>query len=216
MNFFNFNKSDVNKNILYNKYLLYFIFIISFGNFFIELMNNNMYFVVIYIIIGLLTSFFNKNMIVILSMSVIFANILNYGKMSTVEGYEDEFEAETDHEHENDEENEVDKALGTKPTDDDGIIDELVDQEIKKRKNKKKKNKEDDEEDNDEEDEDTTTKSKKKEGLTELNDDLDINYDKADKLLDKQKDILKNLNQYKPFLETIQGIAKNSGLSKVN
>lgn len=215
MNFFNFNKSEVNKNILYNKYLLYFIFIISFGNFFIELMKNNMYFVVIYIIIGLLTSFFNKNMIVILSMAVIFANILNYGNMSTVEGYEDEHEDEHEGYEDEDEDNEVDKALGTKSTDDDGIIDELVDQEIKKKKNKKKKNNDDD---SDIDEKDTKSKKKNKEGLTEFNEQkvLDMNYEKAEKLLDKQKDILRNLNQYKPFLETIQGIAKNSGLSKVN
>jgi hypothetical protein len=208
MNFFKFNKSDVNKNLLYNKYLLYFIFIISFGNFFLELMKSNMYFVAIYIIIGFLTSFFNKNMIVILSMAVIFANIFNYGNMVTVEGYED---------HDDNEENEVDKALGTKSTDDDGIIDELVDQEIKKRKNKKKKNKGQEDEDENEDEDDDNSKKKNKEGLTDLNDKvLDMNYEKAERLLDKQKDILKNLNQYKPFLETIQGIAKNSGLTKTN
>jgi len=163
-----------------------------------------MYFVAIYIIIGFLTSFFNKNMIVILSLAVIFANILNYGKMVTVEGYED---------HEDNEDNDVDKALGTKSTDDDGIIDELVDQEIEKNKNKKKKHHDDEDED----EEHTTSKKKNKEGLTDLNDEvLDMKYEKAERLLDKQKDILKNLNQYKPFLETIQGIAKNSGLSKTN
>ena len=39
------NKMDFNKNILHNKYLLYVIFFISMGNFFIELMNGDMYFV---------------------------------------------------------------------------------------------------------------------------------------------------------------------------
>ena len=205
MKFFNINKTDINKNILYNKYLLYFIFFISFGNFFIELMKSNMYFIAIYILIGFLTSFFNKNMIVILSMAVIFANILNYGRISTVEGYEDE---------EDEEQTDLDKALGTKKTEDDGIIDEIVGEDEHEHEDNKKKKKKKTEPDSDDEDTKKKKNKKKKEGLTQLTDQavLEMNYAKAEKLMDQQKDILKNLNQYKPFLETIQGIAKSSGI----
>ena len=208
------NKTEVNKNILYNKYLLYFLFIISFGNFFIELMKGNMYFVAIYILIGFLTSFFNKNMIVILSMAVIFANVLNYGRNSTLEGYEDKEKKEKKEKNyknkdddEDKEKNQVDKVLGTKSTNDDGIIDELVEQDNKKHKKKKKKHSGSDSD---------REYPKKKEGLTQLTDQaiLDMNYKKAENLMSQQQDILKNLKEYKPFLETIQGIAKNSGFAK--
>ena len=224
MKFFNINKSVLNKNILYNKYLLYFIFVLSFGNFFIELMNSNMYFVAVYILIGFLTSFFHKNMIIILSVAVIFANVLNYGRASTLEGYEDEHEHAHENENENEQEeeqgkqqddntdnentekNDVDKVLGTESTDDDGIIDELVDQEIKKRKNKKKNTEIDTPKEK-------KPREKKKEEFTDQAL-LDMNYEKAEKLMNEQKDILKNLNEYKPFLETIQGIVKTTGINR--
>jgi hypothetical protein len=162
-------KQNFNKNFLYNKYVLYFIFFFSFGNFFIEMMKGDMFFVCMYILIGFLTSFFNKNMIIILSISVIFANILKYGRASTMEGLENNSSPSSN----------VDDASHNQVTDQDTPI-------------------------------------SKKEGLKEMTDQemLDMNYMKAEKLMSKQEDILQKLNEYKPFLDTMQGIAKNTGLSK--
>ena len=215
-----------NENILHNKYILYFIFILSFGNFFIEMMNGDMYFVTIYIIIGFLTSFFNKNMIVILSISVIFANILKYGRASTLEGFDGE-------------KNEVDKALTNDTSNEGNAIDKLVDgtekekdkdddddeekegkhkekkHKEKKEKKEKKKHESDSESDSDSDDEGKKKKKKKtKDGFTdkELK---NMDYEQTDQLLENQKIFLKNMKQYKPFLDTMQGIAKSmSGFVK--
>lgn len=212
MNFqkmFKTNNMDFDKNILHNKYLLYVIFFISVGNFFMELMNNNMYFVSIYILIGILTSFFNKNMIVILSLSAIFTNILKYGRATTHEGFESE---ETD----------IDKALQTDTSRDGELIDEIVEGKEHKKKDKHKKHKHHSDSDSDSDEEEESDKEKrekkrKKEGLKQYSDeDMDnMDYEKSEQLLKNQKQLLKNMKEYKPFLDTIQGLAKNiSGFVK--
>jgi len=206
------NKMDFNKNILHNKYLLYVIFFISMGNFFIELMNGDMYFVALYILIGVLTTFFNKNMIVVLSLAAIFANILKYGRASTYEGFNDNAEGE---------ETDVEKALGADTSHDGEIIDEIVEGKESKKKHKKEKKHHLNEVDSDDEgsvqEKEENKKKKKKEGLKQYSDqDLDaMDYEKTEKLLKNQNQILKNMKEYKPFLDTIQGLAKNiSGFVK--
>lgn len=209
-------KTGFSENILHNTYTLYLIAFISFGNFFMEMMSGNMYFISVYIIIGFLTSFFNKNMIIILFMSLIFANILTYGRSSTVEGFDGEDEEKSD----------LDKALGTEDTKDDGVIDKIVGDEKKEKKDKKekkekkdKKDKKDedsdeDEESDDEEDKKEKKKKKTKEKFTEQ-ELKHMEYKESEKLLENQNLLLKNMKEYKPFLETIQGIAKNvSGFVK--
>jgi hypothetical protein len=155
-----FKKIDFNmkgSGLLHNKALLYFIFAISFGNFMIELINGDSYFVVIYILIGLLTTFFSKNMIVILAVSVIFANILKYGKAS-VEGFEEgeENQFSTDEDH-NDSHTDV---------------------------------------------------SHNKDHFS--NKDLDnMSYNESEKMLENQKELINNMKELKPFMDTIQSLAKN-------
>ena len=160
------NKMNFNKNILHNKYLLYAIFFISVGNFFIELMKGNMYFVAVYILIGLLTSFFNKNMIVVLSLAAIFTNILNYGRATTYEGFDGDDSDDT----------EIEKILETDTSRDGEIIDEIVD-------GKKSKPKNNDSESEDEEDV-IIKKEKKKNGLNKDTNNMD--YEKTEKLLENQ------------------------------
>jgi hypothetical protein len=152
-----FKKIDFNMDgsgLLHNKAVLYFIFAISFGNFMIELVNGDSYFVVIYVLIGLLTTFFSKNMIVILAVSVIFANILKYGKAS-VEGFEEgeENQFPTDEEH----------------------------TDISNNDNEQFSNK-----------------------------DLDnMTYNESEKMLENQKELINNMKELKPFMDTIQSLAKN-------
>jgi hypothetical protein len=201
----NFLKMNSNINILNNKFILYFIFFISFGNFIIEMMNNDMYFVSVYILIGFLTSFFNKNMIIILSLSAIFANILKYGRASAIEGFED---GEEEVEEEENNQNPIAKELADKKPDG-NVIDKIVgptkDQNKKKKKYSKKdvsNNESDDEYDSDDEND----KQKKK-----TYDD----YKTSEKLLDNQKLLLQNMKEYKPLLDTIQNLTNTiPGLSK--
>jgi hypothetical protein len=206
------NKMDFNKNILHNKYLLYVIFFISMGNFFIELMNGDMYFVALYILIGVLTTFFNKNMIVVLSLAAIFANILKYGRATTYEGFNDDTDVD---------DTDIEKALHTDTSKDGEIIDEIVEGKESKKKDKKEKKHQLNEVDSDDEgsiqEKEENKKKKKKEGLKQYSDqDLDaMDYEKTEKLLKNQNQILKNMKEYKPFLDTIQGLAKNiSGFVK--
>jgi hypothetical protein len=188
----NSKKIDFNmkgSELLHNKALLYFIFAISFGNFMIELINGDAYFVVIYILIGVLTTFFSKNMIVILAVATIFANILKYGKGS-VEGFEE----------------------GNKDDDDDD-----------KKDNDKKDDDDDDDDDDDKkgkENMDNSTDSSNNSTTTIDNfsdRELDnMNYKESEKMLENQRLLLENMKEFKPFIDTIQSIAKNFVPAKVD
>ena len=80
-------KSIIPKTILYNRYLLYFIFAIVLGNA-VQLMTQGDYLsMVIMVVVGLLTSFFSKNMIVILCIALVVTNLLKYGTKLRVEGF---------------------------------------------------------------------------------------------------------------------------------
>jgi hypothetical protein len=200
----NFEKTGFNQKLLHNTYILYFISFLSFGKFFFELMIGDMYYVTVYIIIAFLLSFFNKNMIVILFFSLVFANILKYGDASTMEGFDDENESH--------EKNEVDKALGVEDiNDDEGVIDNIVGEDDTDKKEKKKEKKTTNRHSND----DIEVEKKKNKQKRRHDDDDDDELDNNEKLLKNQELLLKNMKEYKPFLDTIQGLAKNvSGFVK--
>ena len=85
-----FNKSVHNLNLgafLHNRYLLYILCILSIVN--IVLLGNKRDYnsIIIFIVVAFLTSFFNKNMIVVLSASLLTIYALNY-KKSFKEGAE--------------------------------------------------------------------------------------------------------------------------------
>lgn len=203
--------------LLHNKALLYFIFAISFGNFMLELMGGDFYFVVVYLLIGFLTTFFNKNMIVVLLMATIFANILKYGKEST-EGFEASDENILDeHDKVNDD---IDNAVAI------DIPNKMLDNSDKKKLKKLKKQYEesdkkshdhsdgesdtesDDDSDNDSVSDKKTKKSTKKEPYTDR--ELDsMNYKDSEKMLENQRLLLKNMKDFKPFFDTLKGIAGN-------
>jgi hypothetical protein len=74
--------------MLHNKVLLYVVFIFSLLNLFLFTNTGNYTSVVVFLLIGFLTSFFSKNMLVILLLSLILTNILKYGS-SLSEGFEE-------------------------------------------------------------------------------------------------------------------------------
>lgn len=65
--------------LLHNKYILYFIFIIAVGNLFHLVFTRDLASVAVFIASGLLTSFFSKNMIVILVVAMVVANVFRFG-----------------------------------------------------------------------------------------------------------------------------------------
>lgn len=93
-----------NNAILHNRVLLYFIFLLSLGNLFYLLMERDLTTIVIFLIVGFLTSFFSKNMLIILFVSVVVANILKYGARIRHEGLENIVEEE-------EEEDEMEQAI---------------------------------------------------------------------------------------------------------
>lgn len=77
--------------ILYNKWVLYFIFIVGMYDVIHFYQRGNTVAFAIFFIVGFLTSFFSKNMIVIIVISIAVSHIVAYGnKMS--EGFEEKEE----------------------------------------------------------------------------------------------------------------------------
>jgi hypothetical protein len=112
----NFLKSSSIKNIdtafLKNRALLYVILLLSLANVYYMMLENNITFLMVFIIIGFLTSFFSKNMVVILSVAMAFTHILKYGaNVYKLEGYENG-ESETEEKEEEPEEETEEETEG--------------------------------------------------------------------------------------------------------
>lgn len=68
-----------NNAILHNRFVLYFIFFISLGNLFYLTMESDVFSILTFVLIGFITSFFSKNMIVILVIALSMTNVLKFG-----------------------------------------------------------------------------------------------------------------------------------------
>ena len=73
--------------ILYNKWVLYFIFVVGIYDIIHFYQRGNITAVVIFFIVGFLTSFFSKNMIVVIVSAIAVSHIVAYGNKMT-EGLE--------------------------------------------------------------------------------------------------------------------------------
>lgn len=80
--------------VLHNVFVLYFILILSLANLFYLVTAKNYMFAAIFILTGFITSFFSKNMMVILCIALTVTNILQFGKSAALEGF-DATEGET-------------------------------------------------------------------------------------------------------------------------
>jgi hypothetical protein len=78
------------KNILFSSWFLYFIVFVVFFNLVGHALNENYVITLVFILIAFVTSFFTKNMVVILTLGISFANILFYGAspIRELEGFE--------------------------------------------------------------------------------------------------------------------------------
>lgn len=96
-------------HMLTNKWVLIFIFIVGFYDVVHFYQRDNMMAFAIFFVVGFLTSFFSKNMIVIIVMAIAVSHLVAYGnKMSEgLKGKTDEEEEEEDMEVEEEEEEEV-------------------------------------------------------------------------------------------------------------
>ena len=192
-------------NILHNKYVLYFIFLIAFTDFLLLAYNNEFYYVLIFCIVGYLTYQFSRNMIVILSMSVAVTNIFKYVSQATVsEGFEEdiiqEVKVEDEGEEEEGEEEEGEKEEGEKEKEKEKEkskekIDKVF-SSLSLEKDKPKKEK----------------FSQDKNVVYTSEDDLEI--ERNERKMMSQVKMLKTMNKYKPLLDTLQGITKNLAIVK--
>ena len=66
-------------NLLYNKYVLFFFIFVTFFNLVSHALSGNYIVSILFILVAFLTSFFSKNMIVILVIGLVTANLVNYG-----------------------------------------------------------------------------------------------------------------------------------------
>jgi hypothetical protein len=85
----NFTKKSNHINILHNRLILYFILFLSIINLTFNGLVGNFLIPTLFILIGIVTSFFSKNMVVILTISLITSNVIVYGtKLNYNEGME--------------------------------------------------------------------------------------------------------------------------------
>jgi hypothetical protein len=192
-------------NILHNKYVLYFIFLIAFTDFLLLAYNNEFYYVLIFCIVGYLTYQFSRNMIVILSMSVAVTNIFKYVSQATVsEGFEEDIiqEVKVEEEAEGEEEEggeEGEKEGEEKEEKEKEKSKEKIDKvfsSLSLEKDKPKKEK----------------FSQDKNVVYTSEDDLEI--ERNERKMMSQVKMLKTMNKYKPLLDTLQGITKNLAIVK--
>ena len=177
--------------ILHNRYLLYVIFIIALADFLYLGSIRDMTSVFVFVLIGLLVSFFNKNMIVVLSSATVVANVLKYGGINqrlVVEGFEEGIE---DEEKDKDEEKHEKKDKKQEQT---------TSEETEKTEKTEKKNKK------------TEEFGQDKEVVYTSVDDMAINQ--QDKMMLANEKLLERMNKYKPLLDTLQGLTKNMAMMK--
>ena len=76
-------------SLLHNRFILYLFFIVALLQLIYFLNINDMFSFSALILVGLLTSFFNKNMTVILFVAIVFTHVIKYGRKSYSEGMDD-------------------------------------------------------------------------------------------------------------------------------
>lgn len=118
------------KKILHNKVLLYLILFISLADLYYFAITKDFMSVSIFILLGIIISFFNKNMLIILFLALTATNVLKYGSNIRHEGFDGE-----DQEDKGDKEEEEFSFL----KDEDEEEDKSENKEEKKKKTKKDK-----------------------------------------------------------------------------
>jgi hypothetical protein len=75
--------------LLYNKVVLYVAFIVSLINLLIWLVAGDIMNVVVFLLVGFLTTFFSKNMVVVLVFALVISNVVKFGLSIGQEGFEE-------------------------------------------------------------------------------------------------------------------------------
>ena len=187
------------KSILHNKYVLYAVFILALIDFLYLGYIQDMKSVFIFVLVGILVTFFNKNMIIVLGLAVIVTHVIKIGNIiPTKEGF----------------------------TDDDKEDDDTEDDDKKKKKRVKKGEDDDEEHEDKEEKEHEEEEKEKDENKEKTKEDFgqdkevvytsaeDQSFSEQDKMILANEKLLKRMNKYKPLLDTLSGLTKNIAIVK--
>lgn len=196
------NKMNAKNTLLHNRYILYAIFLVSVLNLFYMVIQRDYYASLVFIFTGILTSFFSKNMIVILSISLVVSYLLKNnanlegfeeGIVDTAESsnaseineaYLEEDTNNAENEHAENEHTENEDAQ--KPPDAPHSLPEEQSVIVREVNGKKAKKNQDGEE---------------------------LSSAEIKNMIDEQTELLEKLDKYEPFINTIQNIAKKFGFS---
>jgi hypothetical protein len=66
--------------LLHNKFVLYIVFFISIVMIFYYLVKNEINYIIVFLLVGFLTSFYSKNMIIILLLSIVITSLLKHSR----------------------------------------------------------------------------------------------------------------------------------------
>ncbi len=80
---------ETNNPVLHNKFVLYAIFIIALVYLYTLSVQRSWFHIVVFMLIGYITTFFSKNMLIILLLSTVFTFVLKNGTNINHEGFED-------------------------------------------------------------------------------------------------------------------------------
>ena len=98
------NMSKKANELLHNRFILYFVFIIAVANLFHFVFSHDLMSVCVFIVAGLLTSFFSKNMVVIMVISIVVTHVVRFGNgHEGFESLEEQVKEILDEEEEDDE-----------------------------------------------------------------------------------------------------------------
>ena len=97
--------------ILNNRFLLYFIFFLAVIDLLYFSVAGEFGFIAVFILIGYLTSFFSKNMMVILTIAMVCTNIIRFGRDVRVEGMTTDEESGEENDEEKFKDSDFDKYL---------------------------------------------------------------------------------------------------------
>jgi uncharacterized membrane protein len=206
--------SSRNNIILHNVYILYLIFIVALINFLTFVYSNDYYSASIFVLVGLLTSFFSKNMIVILFIAIAITNILKYGSSAaSVEGFDslskkDKTTAASTAKPTAASTAKPTAASTAKPTAASTAKPTAASTTASKKSSQSDKTSSFSVDQN---------PAMKKEHYSQdavYTSDEDRELAKTEKLILSQEKLLKSMNRYKPLLDTLQGITKNMAVVK--
>ena len=82
--------------ILTNKYVLYFIAFLSLTNVLGYMISGDINHIIVFILVGLIMSYFSKNMAIVLLVSLLMANLFSINITFSKEGFEGETDNDTD------------------------------------------------------------------------------------------------------------------------